>query len=62
MEKQNRKILISAMMQVSELILWLRANDQDSSLVEVDNKRILLRLYQDIEGIDEDNHPRPNNK
>jgi hypothetical protein len=63
MERQNRKILMSAMMQVSELIIWLRANGQDSSLVESDNKRILLRLYHDIEGaIDEDNNPRSNNK
>jgi accessory colonization factor AcfC len=59
MENSNRQILIAAMMQVSELILWLRANGQDSRSVELDNKRILWRLYNNIEGQDEDNHARP---
>lgn len=50
------------MLQVSELILWLRANNYDSKSVESDNKRIVSRLYQEIEDTDEDRNARPDNR
>jgi hypothetical protein len=61
-EIPNKKILLAATLQVSELILALRASGQDSSGPESDNKRILRHLFDEIEVGNEDNYPRSDNQ
>jgi hypothetical protein len=54
----NKKILVEALAQVSELIMILRYLGESSKAQEQDAKRIIAKLVKELED-ESDNHARP---